>query len=141
MKRPLGARPMPTARAVLPVSFRCSAAQFERLRLGHAMTDMNDPWYVFHEEPWVYVVHTHGTWAYGMRFERDAGAYRCAEAWVTREPEGLDWFGYKLAWDDLEGNALYLQVLLRWLVTGKVPLELHEKLEARRRVARPGTKA
>ena len=134
MKRPRSAGPMPTARAPLPMTFTCSDAQFERLVQGHAADDMNDPWYAFYEAPWLYVVHIAGAWAYGMRFERDGDLRRGVEAWVTRDAEGLDRFGYKLAWEDLEGNALYLQILLSYFATGKVALDLHERLAARQRL-------
>ncbi len=76
------------SRAALPYDVTYSTAEFESLRLGLIPQGMDDYWFIFYEEPWLYF---HRSWSgvcvYGLRLDRIGESCHVAEAWVNRDPE------------------------------------------------------
>jgi hypothetical protein len=80
--------PLPAARAAVPLARAYSAAEFGRLRKGHVPEEMEDKWFAFFEDPWLYL---HRSWTgfgvFQVRFEPAPDGARVVEAWASREPE------------------------------------------------------
>jgi 8-oxo-dGTP diphosphatase len=98
--------PLPARREAITLDRTYSANEFERLRAGHIPGRMEDKWFAFFEEPWLYL---HRSWTgycvYQVRFEPAAGGSRVAEALVSRDPE-------QYRGTDATRDALLLAVLL-----------------------------
>jgi len=81
--------PLPESRERLPYDRRFDAARHERLLRGLVPEQMEDKWFIFHEEGWLYF---HRSWtgrcmyAVRLRAESDGGS-AVDEAWVNRAPE------------------------------------------------------
>lgn len=80
--------PLPEARARLCVDQTYSRTQYEWLRHGVVPREMEDRWFVFFEEPWLYL---HRSWTgicvFQVKLEPHGEGARIAEAWVTRKPD------------------------------------------------------
>lgn len=80
--------PLPAARATLTCDRSYSADEFERLKEGHVPEEMEDKWFAYYEEPWLYL---HRSWTgfgiFQVRFQRAGKGNRVAEALVSRDPE------------------------------------------------------
>lgn len=80
--------PLPEARARLPYERAFSQTECERLRLGFIPADVDDHWFIYHEDDWLYF---HRSWTgfcvYQLRLEPVEGGCRVAETWVSRDPE------------------------------------------------------
>jgi hypothetical protein len=83
-----------------------SAVEFELIKQGTVSREMEDRWFVFYEEPWLYF---HRSWTgfgvYQVRFESVEGKSRVAEASVSRDQE-------QHRSTNAESDALLLAVLL-----------------------------
>lgn len=94
--------PLSTKRASIACDRTYSAQEMERLKQGYVPQEMEEKWFMFVEEPWLYL---HRSWTgvgfFQVRFEGG----RVAEAWVTREPEH-----YKST--DDTGDSLLLALVL-----------------------------
>jgi hypothetical protein len=80
--------PLPAARKAIPFDRSYTAEEFAWVKEGLVPECMEDKWFVFYEEPWLYF---HRSWTgycvYQLRFEpADSGA-RVAEVWVSRDAE------------------------------------------------------
>jgi len=79
---------MPPERVRFEVGLAFTAAQGERMRLGHIPQDMADKWFVFFEEGWLYF---HRSWTglciYAVRLEETSDGVRLTEGWVNRRPD------------------------------------------------------
>lgn len=68
----------------LPLHFTDGEA--EKLRLGLIPRDMNDRWFIFFEDGWLYF---HRSWTgdciYGVRLSDTPGGVLIAEAWASRD--------------------------------------------------------
>lgn len=51
--------PMPVARAGITCNRIYSADEFARIQEGHVPEEMEDKWFTFYEEPWLYL---HRSW-------------------------------------------------------------------------------
>ncbi len=90
--QPLAARtswktlPCPVERATLSVVTTYSAAEFEQIKVGLTPAAMEDKWFIFFEEPWLYF---HRSWTgscvYGVRLEPSFEGVKVAESWVSRD--------------------------------------------------------
>jgi hypothetical protein len=80
--------PLPARRETICLDRSYSAAEFERLKVGHIPEEMEDKWFTFFEQPWLYL---HRSWTgycvYQVRFEQIGGGSRVAEVLVSRDPE------------------------------------------------------
>jgi hypothetical protein len=76
--------PLATARAAIACDRTYSAGEMKTLEQGYVPHDMDDKWFAFFEEPWLFL---HRSWTgfgiFQVRFEDG----RVAEAWVSRDPE------------------------------------------------------
>ena len=48
-------KPLPPAREAIALDRTYTAPEFERLKAGHIPEAMEDKWFVFYEEPWLYL--------------------------------------------------------------------------------------
>lgn len=80
--------PMSSSRVELPIVLRLTLDEFERVKRGNIPEEMEDKWFVFQEDGWVYF---HRSWTgyciYQLRFEQEGDEAVVREAWVTRDPE------------------------------------------------------
>jgi hypothetical protein len=80
--------PPPTLRADLGLSHSYTAPEFEQIRRGFVPMDMEEKWFIYYEEPWLYI---HRSWTgfciYGVRFEASASGASIVESWVNRDSE------------------------------------------------------
>ena len=80
--------PLPERREVLILDRTYSAFEFERIREGSVPKEMEDKWFSFFEEPWLYL---HRSWTgfcvYQVRFEAIANGARVTEALASRDPD------------------------------------------------------
>src|SRR5688500_10310032 len=62
--------PLPAARASVALDRTYTASELERIREGNVPQEMEDKWFAFYEEPWLYL---HRSWTgfviYEVRFE------------------------------------------------------------------------
>lgn len=100
--------PLPAARAGLPLDRAYSAAEFADLKAGLRPRHMGDKWFIFFEEPWLYL---HRAWIghciFQVRFEAAPAGARVAEALVNRDPA-------EYGWADDARDASLLGVLMDW---------------------------
>lgn len=80
-------QPMAELRAALPLELRLGRERFERIRRGFRPTTMEDRWFVFYEDGWLYL---HRSWSghciFQIRWEQDGDEAVVREAWVSRDP-------------------------------------------------------
>lgn len=81
--------PMGEARTAIAFEDTFSFDGFARLREGVIPREMEDKWFVFYEEPWLYL---HRSWTgicvYQIRFETLPDGARVVEAISAVDPEG-----------------------------------------------------
>jgi O-acetyl-ADP-ribose deacetylase (regulator of RNase III) len=79
--------PMPEARAPLSYRRRFDAREHARLALGLLPRQMEDKWFIYLEQDWLYF---HRSWTgfctYAVRLGAMSEGSRVVEAWVTRDP-------------------------------------------------------
>ncbi len=84
----LWVRPMPESRKRLPVEREFSQEEYEQISLGIIPHGMDDRWFIFLEEDWLYF---HYSWTglciYQCRLEKRGDGYLLAEAWVNRDSD------------------------------------------------------
>jgi hypothetical protein len=80
--------PLPAARASITLDRTYSADEFARIKQGNVPQEMEEKWFAFYEEPWLYL---HRSWTgygiYQVRFEPADGGGRVAGVLVSRDPE------------------------------------------------------
>ena len=80
--------PLPAARASLLLDRVYSIAEFADLKAGLRPRDMGTKWFIFYEEPWLYL---HRAWTghciFQVRFETTPAGVRVVEALVNRDPK------------------------------------------------------
>ena len=98
--------PMPVSRAGITCDRIYSADEFARIQEGHVPEEMEDKWFAFYEEPWLYL---HRSWTgfgiFQVRFERVGKGVRVAEALASRDAE-------QYSSTDNTGDSLLLTLLL-----------------------------
>lgn len=97
---------MPSSTARLPFTQTFTPAEYERLSHGLIPMEMEDKWFIFLEDDWLYF---HRSWTgicvYQIRLQRDDNKYIVAEALANRGPDQYP-----------EGDAKYDAALLKFLV-------------------------
>jgi hypothetical protein len=77
---------MSEQREQLPLRVSFTEAEFQRLKHGVIPQQMEDKWFIFYEDAWLYF---HRSWtgrcAYQIRIEKSNGKHTVTEAWVSRE--------------------------------------------------------
>lgn len=80
--------PLPELQADLGFTASYTAEDFERIQRGLIPQEMEDKWFVFYEEPWLYL---HRSWTgnciYGVRFQTSDSEVAAIESWVSRDAE------------------------------------------------------
>jgi hypothetical protein len=80
--------PLPSNRKPLELSLLFSDDEGERIRHGHIPEDMDDKWFIFFEDGWLYF---HRSWTgqciYGIRLDGSPNGVRTVEAWVNDDNE------------------------------------------------------
>jgi hypothetical protein len=81
------AEPMPDARARVPIARAYDEAEYRRIARGLVPASPGDHWFIFLDGEWLAI---HRRWTghclYRVRFAREGGCYRIAEAWANRDP-------------------------------------------------------
>lgn len=74
---------MPAARALLQLAREYTAQEFKSIIEGLVPQQMEDKWFIYYEEPWLYL---HRSWTgfciYIVRFEKSIAGYAIREAWA-----------------------------------------------------------
>ncbi|HEX6903929.1 MAG TPA: hypothetical protein VF789_29730 [Thermoanaerobaculia bacterium] len=117
--------PIPEARAELRFSQTYDLADFERIKRGLIPEAMEDKWFIFFEEPWLYL---HRSWTgaciYGVRFQPGEGGFTAVESWVSRDPQQ-----YKE--DSIDYDRAVLGFLIDRMLLGRpVPFPVRSDLPA-----------
>ena len=98
--------PLSHARAEITLDRSYTLAEFDRIMQGFVPQEMEHKWFIYYEDPWLYL---HRSWTgfciYQVRFERAGETWRVAEVLVTRD---ADQYGG----DDDMSDGLLLAVLL-----------------------------
>jgi hypothetical protein len=78
----------PSASKSIVVDRTYSKSEFEKIIVGTIPEEMEDKWFVFYEEPWLYL---HRSWTgfciFKIRFKIVDNNVKITEAWVNRDPE------------------------------------------------------
>jgi hypothetical protein len=78
---------IPPAREAFTVDRSYTAAELSSIAGGLIPRQMEDKWFIYYEEPWVYV---HRSWSghciYMARFEATDAGHTVAEVWANRDP-------------------------------------------------------
>ena len=115
--------PVPEARAELEFSQTYGLADFDLIKRGLIPQAMEDKWFVFFEESWLYL---HRSWTgaciYGVRFQSCEGGFTTMESWVSRDAQQ-----YK--WDDIDYDRAVLVFLIERMLLGRpVPFPVRSDL-------------
>jgi len=82
------ALPLPAARAPLGLEEAYTAEEFELIKGGLIPEAMEDKWFAFYEDPWLYL---HRSWTgaciYGLRFQPSDTGAAVVESWVSRDSD------------------------------------------------------
>ena len=101
-----------------------SAAEAERIRFGLVPAQMEDKWFIFLEDAWLYL---HRSWSgycmFRLRLEAAGEGLRVAEAWVNRDPEQYE------GGDDVYDVALLAYLIDRLLLGRQPPFPFPEGLQ------------
>jgi|GEM_PF-420290 len=112
--------PLPDAREDLDFTGAYNAVEFERIRAGLIPEEMEDKWFIFFEDPWLYF---HRSWTgsciYAVRFEKGATGFAAVESWVSRNRD--EYKGTRRDYDRAMLNFLIDALLLRKPATFPVP--------------------
>ncbi len=80
--------PSPALRVDLGLSHSYTSSEFEQIRRGFVPMDMDERWFIYYEEPWLYI---HRSWTgvciYGVRFETSADGASIVESWANRDSD------------------------------------------------------
>ncbi len=78
--------PLPSERERFDFPVLYSDSDAERMRLGHVPTAMEDKWFIFFENGWLYF---HRSWSgacvFGLKLDGSPNGVRVTEAWVSRD--------------------------------------------------------
>jgi hypothetical protein len=123
-------RPPPEARAALPYERRFTREEHERIVMGLIPAQMEDKWFIFHEDGWLYL---HRSWTgaciYGVRLAADGEGSVVAEAWASRATG-------EYTRTDADYDARLLSFLIDRLLLGKtVPFPLPEAIDGGERAS------
>ena len=105
--------PMPSTSKLITVNEVYTRADFDYIAAGVIPREMEDKWFVFYEEPWLYV---HRSWTgyciFKVRFEVVEEVSGISEVWVNRDAEQYKETG------DLHDRDLLVTLLRGWSKRG-----------------------
>ena len=77
--------PLPTEREPIQLSLVFSGADGERMRRGSIPRGMDDKWFIFFENGWLYFYRSWtGACIFGARLDSSSEGVRVADAWASR---------------------------------------------------------
>jgi hypothetical protein len=77
---------LPTARVDLVFNESYTPDEFERIKRGLIPRQMEDKWFIFFEESWLYFYRSwKGQCIYAIRFDSSAAGVFAVESWVNRD--------------------------------------------------------
>ena len=77
-------KPIPSQRIPLNLSLEFSHSAGQRMELGFVPEDMEDRWFIFNENDWLYFHRSWtGTCIFGVRLEKDDKTVHIKEAWAN----------------------------------------------------------
>jgi hypothetical protein len=80
--------PLPLQREHFALPLHFSDAEAEQVMLGHVPKDMDDKWFIFFENGWLYF---HRSWTghciYGVQLDGSPSGVRVVDAWASRDRE------------------------------------------------------
>jgi hypothetical protein len=80
--------PLPDRRELLGLSAVFSDADGERMIQGHVPRDMDDEWFIFFDNGWLYFHRSWtGTCIYAQRLDGSPAGVRVIDGWVSRDAE------------------------------------------------------
>jgi len=118
-------QPVPRVRADLGFAQTYAAVEFDRLKRGLIPQEMEDRWFIFFDEPWLYF---HRSWTgaciYGVRFQRGEAGFTAVESWASRDAQQ-----YKENSTDYDREVL--SVLIERMLLGRpVPFPVRSDIPA-----------
>jgi hypothetical protein len=80
--------PLPSTSKLISVDLNYSTSEFEKIIIGTIPEEMEDKWFIFYEEPWLYI---HRSWTgfcvFKVRFEIFDDRAKIVKVWVNRDPK------------------------------------------------------
>jgi O-acetyl-ADP-ribose deacetylase (regulator of RNase III) len=108
--------PLPEARSRLPYQRQFDARESERLRVGLHPLQMEDKWFIYLEDDWLYF---HRSWTgfciYAVRLSAVGRSRRVVEAWVSRDADQY------VSGDDRRDSEILGYLVERLLLGRNVP--------------------
>jgi hypothetical protein len=107
---------LPTNRIQLGFEECYSRSEFSLMKKGHKPEDMDDKWFIYFEEHWLYFCRSWtGYYIFGVKLEETDDRVCMSESWVNREPAQFNS-------TDVESDRKTLHLLIsRILLTMPVP--------------------
>lgn len=106
-------KPFPAQREALPLDGRFEGEEVRRLLHGLVPQDVEDKWFVFYEDGWLYLHRAiTGSCIYALRLSVEGEVASVAEAWVNTDPG--EYTATDRAWD-----AALLGFLVHDLLAGR----------------------
>jgi len=125
--------PPPEMKERLPFEATYSEEEFGLLVVGSIPQDMNDHWFVFFEEPWLYFHRSWtGIYVFAIQLEQKATRWEVTEAWASRDLEerrgSIDTYPMSIE-HDLAMLKLLIQALLlhRYDDSGHLRAQIHQE--------------
>lgn len=103
--------PMPAARKALAIRQSFTPSELATMRDGFIPRDMDDRWFCFAEDDWLYL---HRSWSGLCVYQVRLRGAAITEAWVNRDPEQ-----YRETDDEIDSRLL--SSLLMRLASGSAP--------------------
>lgn len=101
--------PEPSEREWIELAMNFSDWELEKLKRGHIPSVMEDRWFIFFENDWVFFCRSWtGAVTFGVRLETSAQGARVIEAWANRDPEQ--------SWSSSQPGKSLLRDLIRFLL-------------------------
>ena len=80
--------PFPAEKDRIDLTLLYSDAEGERIRLGYIPQDMDDKWFIFFENGWLYFYRSWtGACIFGIHLEGSPNGIRVVDAWVSGDKE------------------------------------------------------
>lgn len=106
-------KPFPAQREALPFEARFEGEEVQRLQQGLVPQDVEDKWFIFYEEGWLYLHRAiTGSCIYALRLRIEGEVAEVTEAWVNAHPG--EYTATDRAWD-----AALLGFLVHDLLAGR----------------------
>jgi hypothetical protein len=115
--------PMPVKTARLPYARVFSIEEYGRISLGLIPREMEDKWFIFLEDDWLYLHRSWtGTCVYKVQLQQKEDKYNVADALVNRDPE-------QYLETDINYDAALLNFLVENFLLGKrIPFPVSSNL-------------